>query len=884
MSRSDQLIRTKFFIPRLTRDHVSRENLLRKLDAVTDYNLTLVSAPAGYGKSTLVASWLKNQSCSSAWISLDESDDNLFLFLRYFIEALRSYDQSFGTELVQLLESPDPPSDEIIISEVLNGLVSLQGPIILVLDDFHFIKENSIITFIEEIVKHPLPGLSLILITRSDPKLPLHKLRLSAKLLEIRPRDLSLRNEETRQLLKERFGINPPDSLIQDLLEVTEGWISGLKVLIRSVQEYQELNTVMENKASSDIFQVEYRLENYLSSLSTDIRQYVLTASIFSEFTADLCEYVISKNGTTEGSIEGNDFIAKLVSEGIIIIPLDARSQWYKYHHLFHDLIGEKLQREVEHQTILILHEKASDWFESNGFLQMAIKHAIKAGDEPRALELFTKHRIELLNNGAWNEHESLLGLFSKDCRDHSPVLLLSRSWINIYHGKMKEAFELLSPSADQLSMDHSRGAFRTNLEGEWNTIHSYYSYYQGEARDIMAKTQLAIDQLDSQNIYPLGFAWIFHGAGYLMLGQTDRVVPMLYKGFENTSHNYVKSSILNILCYIHWLDGNLTNLRLCASQLIELGEKYNSLESMAYGHVFSGYSHYQTDQLTSAREHFQKANKFRYHIIGSVRTQAIIGLIMVSYQLGDKDQAVALLDDLEKYVSASGNEYMIKMAALVKAELEFRQGQVEKAFQLTQKIGIVPLRPYSDFFAPELYMAKIWIYYGIPSCENNASEMLDEIEVRLQKVNNSRFLIDLYALKSIYNFDAGNLEISMKYLEKSVRLARPGGFIRVFADMGEKMKEVILASPMSARDDKYIEQILASFKNIIKHIPAETLSLREEEILQYLSHKLSNKEIGKILYISEKTVKNHLNSIYRKLNVSSRREALIKAREGHLL
>jgi LuxR family maltose regulon positive regulatory protein len=256
----------------------------------------------------------------------------------------------------------------------------------------------------------------------------------------------------------------------------------------------------------------------------------------------------------------------------------------------------------------------------------------------------------------------------------------------------------------------------------------------------------------------------------------------------------------------------------------------------------------------------------------------------MTCFELGNHARADLILEELERYVAESGNEYMIKMIRLAKAEMEFRKGEIEKAFQLTQKIDSLPLRPVTNFFAPQLIMAKIWIYYRIPSCNEEASLLLDETESYLLRVNNNRFLIDLYALKSIYNFDAGNLEISMKYLVKAVKLARPGGFIRVFTDMGEKMREVILASTMSARDDTYIDQILTSFKNKIKHAPVDALSMREKEILQYLSQKLSNKEIGTKLFITEKTVKNHLNSIYRKLDVSGRREAYNKAREKDLL
>jgi len=884
MPRSDQLIKTKFFVPQLTGDHIVRCNLAIKLDAIKDYNFTLVTSPAGFGKSTLVASWLQHQSLPHAWLSLDENDDNIYQFLRYFIEAVRSIDELFGKEVIQLLNASDPPSDEIIISQVLNEIAEIQGSMIMVLDDFHFIRQESILTFLKELIKHPAPALHLVLITRSDPNLPLHTLRLSGKILELRARDLVFKTQETAQLIVERFDIQPSDVLIHSLLEITEGWIAGLKLLIISVDNYNELDTKLDTAKHSDVFQVKFLVEDYLNSLGADLRKIILTACIFDKFSAELCTFINRETKPSGEEIDGKTFIEKLASAGMFIIPLDSSNEWYRFHHLFLDLLSEKMQKEFSMDEISELHYKSSEWFERKGFTQMAIKHALQAGSESHALDLFKQYRITLLNIRSWQEHEYLLHMFSNECMDHSPVLLLSRSWINIYHGKMKEAFDLISDISKLLKAKGPPSADDKNLKGEVNTIASYYYYYRGEAKEAVRYSQAAIDQLEVDNSYPLGLAWIFLGGGYQMMGKSDQAIAIIYKALESAKSDLVKSSLFLILNYIHWLNGNLPELKSSGFLLGKHGRNTNNQESKVYGDVFIGHYYYQIDQLELAEEHYDNANQYRYHSLGSIRTHFLVGHAMTCFELGNRARADLILEELEGYVAESGNEYMIKMISLAKAEMEFRKGEIEKAFQLTQNINSLPLRPVTNFFAPQLIKAKIWIYYKIPSCNEEASVLLDETESYLLKVNNTRFLIDLYALKSIYNFDTGNLEISMKYLEKSVKLARPGGFIRVFTDMGEKMREVILASTMSTRDDKYIDQVLSSFKKKIIHAPVEALSLREEEILQYLSQKLSNKEIGTKLFITEKTVKNHLNRIYRKLDVSGRREALNKAREKDLL
>jgi len=223
MPRSEHLIRTKFFIPRITGNYVLRKSLIHKLNAVPDYHLTLVSASAGYGKSTLISSWIKQQSIPAAWLSLDANDNEFFGFLRYIIGAIRIYEESFGHELIQILDSSEPPPNSHIINRLINDLVELQGPAILVLDDFQFISNGDILDIIEHIVKYPLPGLHPIIITRYDPNLPIHKMRLSGKLLEIRTRDLFLNRADAVILLTQRFGAEPAEGLVNAVLEFTEG-------------------------------------------------------------------------------------------------------------------------------------------------------------------------------------------------------------------------------------------------------------------------------------------------------------------------------------------------------------------------------------------------------------------------------------------------------------------------------------------------------------------------------------------------------------------------------------------------------------------------------------------------------------------------------------
>jgi len=597
-----------------------------------------------------------------------------------------------------------------------------------------------------------------------------------------------------------------------------------------------------------------------------------------------ICEFICPNNRDSETKVSGKEFIKKLNAAGMFIVPLDTSGVWYRYHHLFQDLVYERLQEIVNFDGIRKLHGKAAEWFETNGFTELAIQHFILAGMEEKALKYFSFFRTILLADRRWSEHESLLNQFPQGLGKNSTVLLLSRAWIFVYHGKMQEAFELLDHIGSGLDGQNSNKSEKNKLSGELNSLRAYQTYYLGDAEPCMKYAQSAIDLLDEDNAYPLGLAWIFLGGALQMADQAETAFHELRQVLEESEDPGLTSSIFLIINYLHWFEGNLAELQTYSSLYKELGEKYKIPELVANAMAFMGHGQYQRNQLTIAEECYEKAYDQRYHAIGSIRTNFMIAFAMTSFELGKHDRAYKLLDELDFYAASSGNEYNIKSIRLARAEIEFRAGNLEKAFQFTQKIGTLPQRPLSNFFAPQLSMAKIWLYYRLPHCNEEGLRLLEETEEYLRSVNNRRFLIDLKALKSLHYHAAGDQEASFSFLKEAMNYARPGGFIRVFTDMGDKMKDLLILFRENSPHDDYIDFLLESFGTNVKEKKPLLLSERENQVLVALSEKLTNKEIGAKLYITEKTVKRHLNNIYRKLEVSGRREARLKASEQGIL
>ena len=412
------LIATKFHSPLTTGRLTQRPRLDACLDEAlrSHIPLVLVTAPAGFGKSTLVSAWLRRQEIPSTWLSLDSSDNEPGQFLSYFVGALQRHDPLLGQTQINRIQTAGVADSEAVYSDVINCLINeiadLPSPFILAIDDCHVLKDQTVLRLLNSLIEYQPPQLRLVLLSREDLPLPLSRLRVRKKIVEIRQADLQFIPEEAADFLREGMGIT---QLTQEEILVldrrTEGWIAGLQLAGLSIKSDPDPSHFIQTFTGSDRYILDYFMDEVFTRQPEETQKFLLATSILERFSAPLCDAVGAEmhEGKTRPALDSQVTLERMERSNLFLIPLDNQRGWYRYHHLFADLLRHAL-RKVSQEHIPALHLRASQWLEANGFIQEAVKHAFQTQDWLYAAELVERH--------AWNMIlHSQVGLFRTGAR-----------------------------------------------------------------------------------------------------------------------------------------------------------------------------------------------------------------------------------------------------------------------------------------------------------------------------------------------------------------------------------------------------------------------------------------------------------------------------------
>ena len=442
------ILRTKLHRPAVPGDHVHRARLLEYLDQRRERPLAMVSAPAGYGKSVLISCWLEASDRPSAWLSLDEQDNDLRQFLAYFLAAVQTIFPDAVRETIPLVKTSNLPPVSVVARSLANELDSIAQDFILVLDDIHRIRKKSVYDFLNELLRHPPRSMHLVLIGRRDPNLPITSLRASKQLSEIRLFDLRFTTEETAAYLQAMLGVKIKEDTAATLAEKTEGWIVGLRLSVLAMRGQDDaIGKLLELKGNT-VHMSEYLITEVLDAQLPPVRHNLLSTSILDRFSAPLCDSLsVQDSEHIEGEIDGADFIAKLQTENLFLIALDTENRWFRYHHLFQNLLQNQLKRNLSSEEIASLHSRASNWFEAEGLIEEGLKHALAAEDVERAVLLVERNRKRALNTDRWYVLEQWLAVLPETVVQQRAELLLARAWVLVHHIR----FEAALPVIDQI-------------------------------------------------------------------------------------------------------------------------------------------------------------------------------------------------------------------------------------------------------------------------------------------------------------------------------------------------------------------------------------------------------------------------------------------------
>ncbi len=847
----EPLLRTKLFIPPLRPNQVVRPRLIELLDKGLDRPLILVSAPAGYGKTTLLAGWLRQASIRSAWLSLDKRDNDPLHFLQYFLSALHQLTPLVGVDLLGMLQGIQPPPFEALLSLVINEIDKNALPCVLVLDDFHLIEAQPILEMLTFLLEHMPAQMHLVLLSRADPPLPLARLRARDQLLNIRLDPLRFTSDEISLFLNGVLGLKltPPD--IAALEKRTEGWIAGLQLAALSMQNSPDVHSFVTAFTGSHYYIMDYLTEEVLKQQSPAVSSFLLQTSILESMCAPLCSAVVAADQAAP--VDSQSMLETLEGLNLFLIALDGERRWYRYHHLFSDLLSRRLEHQYPH-LLPELHRRASEWYEQNEFIPEAIQHALEAGDLDRLACLVEQKGCYLLMTG---EVQTLLGWIDSigvHAQDR-PWLAIQKAWALTLAGQLEQVDRALQEAERQVS-SHTEASDYATMLGTIAADRSFLANYQGDMSLAVDFARLALQNLpdpDPPESDPLSLS--MRSVANLILGELHWVEGDL-EGASQVYAEAIRSS--RAAGDIPMLISNTENL---ADILLELGQlqradrlyaeilqvalRPDGRRLPAVGSVYARLSrvYYLWDDLPAAGRYARQCLELG-RLWGNSISQVEAGLMLsqAEYALGNGEAARQALQSAEQL--AGECRYSPRLAASTNASLMrlwLAHGEPERASAYLSKVGLSAGSLAENTDIPYLrepeYLLLLRLFLAGAEYDN-ALALAERLLRKPEADGRIAIQIEVLVLQALAFQAKKELPQALAALERAIRLAQPEGCRRVFLDEGKPLAKLLALYQSKQTAPGFAAELLSRMHlHLAPDQPAaqpliEPLSLREQEVL----------------------------------------------------
>jgi LuxR family maltose regulon positive regulatory protein len=901
------ILATKLYIPPPRPKLVHRTRLIQQLNEGLHSKLTLISAPAGFGKTTLISEWVADSERRTAWLSLDEGDNDPTRFLTYFVASMQGIAANIGDGALGLLQSPQPPSTESILTVLLNEIATVPEKFTLVLDDYHVIDAKAVENALTFLLEHLPPQMHLVITTRKDPNLPLPRLRVRGQLTELRAIDLRFTPSEAAGFLNQVMDLNLQEEDIDTLETRTEGWIAGLQLAALSMQGREDISGFIQAFAGHDRYIVDYLVEEVLQSQPESVRNFLLQTSILYRLSGPLCDAVT-------GQEDGKRMLEALERGNLFVVPLDDKRQWFRYHHLFADVLHAHSMEEQPDQ-IPTLHSKASKWYEHNDLPADAIRHALAAEDFERAAALVEQ---------AWPAMESSfqdatwLG-WVKALPDElvrsRPVLLVDSAWALLNDGKLEDG-EVLLRAAERCLVTSKDMSIQSKLLSDKIVVidkeqfrflpasiaiaRTYIAQARGDVAANVKQARRALDLLPEEDHLRRGVVTALLGLAYWAEGNLETAHQTLADAMANMRKggNLLFSlSGAYGLAEIRVAQGRLRDAENTYKQALQFATKQGGLLLMVTANLYMGLSeiHREQGDLAVAEQHLLRSKEVsKQGTTPDWPYRWCLAHARIKEIQGDLDGTLDMLQKAERLYYRNPVPDMRPVAAL-KTRVWVKQSRLTEALSWVRDQGLSVdddlsfLREFEHLTLARVLIAE----YKIDQAEHSILEAMGLLEHLLRAAEDGGrmgSLIEILVLQALAHEAQGNNSKALVQLERALILAEPEGYVRIFVDEGPPIAELLekildIKAPVPRT---YVKKLLSAFKlnklvlennGLLEH-----LSERELEVLRHIAAGLANKKIMEELFLSLSTVKTHIRNIYSKLNVHSRTEAIIKAKELNLL
>jgi LuxR family maltose regulon positive regulatory protein len=906
------LLETKLYVPRSRRGLVLRPRLSEPLERGAASKLVLVSAPAGFGKTTLLTEWLAARPAVlagerlAAWLSLDRGDNDPASFWAYVIAALRTVASGVGENALALLDAPQPPPIETVLTVLLNDLGAVAGEIVLVLDDYHVIDARDVQDGMAFLLDHLPPRLHVVIASRADPALPLARMRARGELAEIRAAELRFTADEAAAYLNETMGLQLTAQDVAALEGRTEGWIAALQLAALSMQGRDDVAGFIAGFTGDDRYVVDYLAEEVLARQPEPVQAFLLQTSILGRLSGPLCDAVTGQGG-------GKGMLEALDRGNLFLVSLDDRRRWYRYHHLFADVLQARLLDEQPGQ-VPGLHRRASEWYEQNGDLSEAVGHALAAGDFRRAAGLveltipaMRRTRQEARLRG-WLEAlpDEVIQVRPVLSVYFAGILLISGEFEGI-EGRLRDAErwlepatgdreEPLIPSAEMVVADEEE--FR-RLPATIELYRAGQALARGDAPGTVRHAQRAIElALDDDHLCRASAAGllglVYWGSGDLEAGH--RAYSACVEGLRRAGFVADILGCSIALADIRSTQGRLGEAMRTFEQALQLAGEQGGPVLRGTADMYVGMSEIarERDDLPAATQLLLRSQDLGEQAgLPQNRYRWRVAKARVRQGEGDLGGALDLLNEAERLYVGDFFPNVQPVPAL-RARVRIAQGRLGEALGWAREQGLSVdddlsyLREFEHITLARLLLARDQ-GEGAERSAHEAARLLERLLRAAEEGQRTGRVIEILVLRALAHQALGDIPAALGFLRRAVTLAEPEGYVRVFADEGAPMAALLRAAAKQGPRQDYVRRLLAAASGIEHKGPTgqaliEPLSEREVDVLRLLGSELDGPAIARELMVSLNTMRTHTKNIYAKLGVTNRRAAVRRGAELSLL
>jgi LuxR family maltose regulon positive regulatory protein len=892
---TQQILSTKLYFPSTQPIWVKRNRLIDKLNNCFNARLTVVSAPAGFGKTTLLSEWIEQSEYPVGWVSLDQGDNDPKRFHAYIIAALQQIQPGFGSNTETIIKSPQQVPPENIVTALINEIGESLKKSVLILDDYHLIDSPLIHQSLSFFIEHLPDNLHLIIAGRHDPPIPLSKLRTRKQLYEIREADLRFTTDETVNFFNVTMDLDLTKDEVDTLEERTEGWIASLQLAGIAMQGRNNIHDFIKSFKGSHSYIVDYLTEEVINHLDLNLQEFLLYTSILTRFNSSLCDAVIAGLGS-------QDIIDYLNKAKLFIVPLDENRKWFRYHHLFSDLLRYRLEQ-LFPDIIPNLHKRASKWFKENNFTEDAINHSLAAGDKEGAADLIEASSISALVNAELTTLRNWAQKIPQEILNNRAYILICLAWVHNIYGEFEKTEPLLTKVEFILNGEAKRydEKSRRDLSAHVALLRSYSHspYYTNNPSDVEAQRKLILeakkflnaDNTIMQSTLELLLGWTFAFTGNWKEAKESFMNAFVFGEMSN-NHIVALNGVFNYVDIL-LVEGKLQQAHNLIRESIDKYETRYGKRFLSLGYVYLIMSRilYELNDLDTSDYYASECLRLS-KLMGNwtMFFHAITMLQYIKQTKGDISSVRQLIKEDDEALNVQNLSHFRELVIETqRVKVLLAQKNFKAVAKWQDRFNNDSMKDIPYHTSGKLLGVRFLIATGNYA---SAIELLNAIEEHVTSSGAKGFLLEVLILKAIIYHKEKDTFRALELLKDAIIIAEPEGYLRIFINEGKTIADLfnIFLSAYSQEKDFPMSYVTKLLEEINKQLAKpdqpveEPLSDREIEVLRLLSAGYSNKEIADKLFLAIGTIKKHTHQIYQKLNVDSRVRAIQTARELNLI